>query len=368
MRIAFRTDSSLQIGTGHIMRCLTLVDALRGQDAECQFICRDHEGNLIDHIRSCGYAVHALPRPRANASFESDLAHASWLGVDWLTDAQETRQFFADKKFDWLIVDHYALDYRWESVLRSNCERMMVIDDLADRRHDCDLLLDQNYGSSTERYAGLVPAECTQLHGPEFALLKPIYAQRRAEQGVRSGKIGRVLIYFGGGAVPMNLSGMALRAFQAPQLEEIELDVVVGSSYAHKAELEDAAASRGRAHIYEQLPDLSELMKKADLSISAGGATTWERCCLGLPSIVISIADNQRPACDALARDDLIQYLGHVGDISSKLILEQVLKLLYNPGRLSQLSEKSMKLVDGRGVRKLVEALNDRVAIAMHIQ
>ena len=359
MRIAFRTDASLQIGTGHIMRCLTLADALRGQGAECKFICREHEGDLMDHMRSRGYAVHALPQPSANASFESDLAHASWLGVDWLTDAQETRQFLADKKLDWLILDHYALDYRWESALRSYCKRMMVIDDLADRRHDCDLLLDQNYGSSAERYAGLLPAECTQLHGPEFALLKPIYAQRRVEQSVRSGKIERVLIYFGGGAVPMNLTGMALRAFQTPQLKEIELDVVVGSIYAHKAELEDAAASRGRAHIHEQLPDLSKLMTKADLAISAGGATTWERCCLGLPSIIISIADNQRPACEALAGDDLIHYLGHVGDISFKLLREQVLGLLGNPGRLSQLGKKCRKLVDGRGVGKVVEALKD---------
>jgi len=152
MRIAFRTDASSQIGTGHAMRCLTLADALREQDAECQFVCREHEGHLMGYIRSRGHDTHALPRTRPSSSFESDLAHASWLGVDWQTDAAQTRQALGNAALDWLIVDHYALDRPWESALRSSCKRIMVIDDLADRQHDCDLLLDQNYGSSAERY------------------------------------------------------------------------------------------------------------------------------------------------------------------------------------------------------------------------
>ena len=113
VRVAFRTDASLQIGTGHVMRCLTLADSLREQGAECQFVCREHEGNLIDHIRSRGYEAHALPTPTTNTSFKSDLAHSAWLGVDWLTDAQETLQFLAETKLDWLVLDHYALDHRW---------------------------------------------------------------------------------------------------------------------------------------------------------------------------------------------------------------------------------------------------------------
>jgi UDP-2,4-diacetamido-2,4,6-trideoxy-beta-L-altropyranose hydrolase len=312
----------------------------------------------MDLIAERGYQVDALPKPhREMPNTGGDLAHASWLGVDWSTDAQQTQQLLRNTKFDWLIVDHYALDHRWESSLRSVCNRLMVVDDLADRRHDCDLLLDQNHGSCAERYAGLVPAECTQLHGPEFGLLKPIYAKRRAEQKARSGKIERVLIYFGGGADPMNLTGMALRAFQAPELMKIELDIVVGSGYAHKEELETAAGARGKTRIHTQLKDLSELMFNADLAIGAGGATTWERCCLGLPSIVISIADNQRPACEALSMDGLIQYLGYVDQVSSEVIREQVVELLGKPKRLSELSEKAMKLVDGKGVNRILHEI-----------
>ena len=350
MHVVFRTDASLQIGTGHIARCLTLADALREQGAKCLFVCRELEGHLIEHIRYRGYETYTLPEVDANSTTEPDLTHASLLGVDWSTDAQQTLQIVRDTTIDWLIVDHYALDYRWELKIRPVCNRMMVIDDLADRRHDCDLLLDQNYGSSAERYAGLIPGKCTQLHGPKFALLKPIYAQRRTERSIHSSKIERVMIYFGGVADPMDLTGMALRAFQVPELKKIELDIVVGSSYAYIAELEAIAATRGRACIHTQLPDLSELMFRADLAIGAGGATTWERCCLGLPSIVISIAENQRPACEALAVDDLIQYLGHFSEDILEPIREQVLDLIVRPKRLGELSEKCMKIVDGNGV------------------
>lgn len=356
-QVAFRADASIQIGTGHIMRCLTLADALCEKGAKCNFICRDHEGHLIDEIRSRGHAVHISIKSQAKEPLESDLLHEHWLGVDWQTDAAQTRQALGNEPVDWLIVDHYALDHHWETAVRSFCKRIMVIDDLANRRHNCDLLLDHNYANSIERYAELVPAECSQLYGPEFALLKPIYAQRCAEQSFRSGKIGQVLIYFGGGADPMNLTGMALHAFQAPELNKIELDIVVGSSYAYKKELEADALIRGRADIHTQLPDLSELMARADLAIGAGGVTTWERCCLGLPSIVISIADNQRPACEALAVDDLILYLGHAGDITPETIRAQILELVAQPQRLIELSEKNMKLVDGNGIDRVIKAI-----------
>jgi len=357
MRVAFRTDASSQIGTGHVMRCLTLADALREHGAECQFVCREHEANLMDHICSRGYQIDALPKPDVNASSESGVAHASWLGVDWQTDANQTRQALGNEAFDWLIVDHYALDHRWESALRSSCKRMMAIDDLADRQHDCDLLLDQNYGSSAERYRGFVPADSAQCHGPEYALLKPVYAERRAQLPARDGQVRRVLIYFGGGADATNLTHLAVQAFQAPELAHIELDIVVGAAYAHQSSLEELVAQRGNATIHRQLPDLADLMAKSDLAIGAGGATTWERCCMGLPTIVISIAENQRPSCEALSADQLIDYLGHVNHVTSEFIRDRVLSLLTTPNLLRELSERGLKLVDGNGVLKVIKMM-----------
>jgi len=357
MRVLFRADASVQIGSGHVMRCLTLADALRAQGAECQFVCREHEGNLMGHIRSRGYKVFPLPSPIVNASFQSDLPHASWLRVDWTTDADQTRQILRNQIFDWLIVDHYALDRRWESALRSSCKRIMAIDDLADRQHDCDLLLDQNYGSSPERYSGLIFAAHLQCHGPEYALLKPVYAERRARLPARDGRARRALIYFGGGSDERNLTRRAVQVFQAPELAHIELDIVVGAAYAHQLSLEELVAQSGKATIHRQLPDLADLMAKADFAIGAGGATAWERCCMGLPSIVISIADNQLPICEALWVEKLIDYLGHVDQVTSDMIQDHVLSFLQNSDLLCELSGRGMKLVDGNGVFKITKIL-----------
>lgn len=357
MRVAFRTDGSPQIGTGHVMRCLTLADALREEGAECQFVCREHEGHLMDHIRSRGYELHALPRPGSNTSLESDLAHTSWLGIDWQTDADQVREALGSEGLDWLIVDHYALDHRWESVLRSSCKRILAIDDLADRQHDCDLLLDQNYGSSAERYRGLIPSECAHCHGPEYALLKPVYAERCAKLPAHDGQVRRVLVYFGGGADAENLTCMAVQALQMPELAHVELDIVVGAVYAHQSSLEQLVVQRGNATIHRQLADLADLMANADLAIGAGGATTWERCCMGLPTCVISIAENQRPTCEALSADRLTDYLGHVDQVTSELIRDRVLFFVKNSDLLLDLSKRGMRLVDGNGTDRILDEL-----------
>lgn len=357
MHVVFRTDASSQIGTGHVIRCLTLANAFRSNGVTCRFICRKHLGHLIDLIRSNGFDVHALPGRDINAQYRTYLAHENWLGGDWMTDAIETLRVLSENVVNWLIVDHYGLDYRWEDVVRRSCKKLLVIDDLADRKHSCDVLLDQNYGSSNSRYTGLVPGGCTQLHGPRFAMLNPKYIERRLSMKARDGKVKSVLIYFGGGADTTDLTGLALRAFCSAPLQMLQLKIVVGSNYAYKQSLLSAAAARGGTCVYEQLPDLSELIERTDLAIGAGGSTTWERFCLGLPSVVTSIADNQRPACEALARDNLIEYFDHSDELTAALISEHVLELINKPERLNELSEKSMQLVDGKGVDRILNEM-----------
>lgn len=354
MKIVFRTDASLQIGTGHIMRSLTLADALAGKGAECEFICREHSGHLIEHIREKDYTVHSLP---VRSEIDTDLAHSAWLGATQEQDVQACAALLAQLQPDWLVVDHYALDSRWESVLLSHCGQIMVIDDLADRTHDCNLLLDQNFGSSPTRYGGLLPQTCTQLHGPAHALLKPAYAVQRTGRARSPGVIQRVLIYFGGGADSADMTGMALQALSNEALAAIEVDIVVGAGYAHRMTLEAMARRRGRVILHKSLPDLAELMSNADLAIGAGGATTWERCCMGLPSLVVSIADNQRSACVALAAEGMIEYLGHVDSISVDAITKSILRLHNDPTQLDCFSQACGSLVDGLGVERVLRYL-----------
>jgi len=357
MRIALRTDASIQIGSGHVMRCLTLADALHGQGAECQFICREHEGHMMSLIEQRGYPVKALSAPINTFNPDAESAHAAWLGCDWEEDAEHTQQAIGPDVVDWLIVDHYALDRRWHQTLRPSAKCLMVIDDLADRPLDCDVLLDQNFGSNAARYAGLLPQHCLQLHGPKYALLKPVYAERRSKMLQRSGEIQRVLIYFGGGADHADLTGQAVRAFEHQELADVQLDIVVSAAYAHLSSLQAFAAQRGNVSLHSQLPDLADLMAQADLAIGAGGATTWERCCMGLPSIVISTGANQRPACEALAQVGLIEYLGDLSSVTTGKIQLKVKQLARDSNKTRALSESSMSLVDGKGAIRLEERM-----------
>ena len=241
MKIAFRVDASLQIGTGHVMRCLTLADALAAQGADCLFICREHQGNLIEHIRNKGYCVHALPvLPSVCASSlaintvsdEQSLAHSHWLGATQVEDAAACAAILAGVKPDWLIVDHYALDARWELALKSHYRKLMVIDDLADRPHLCDLLLDQTFGRDAEDYHELVPAISRLLCGSRYALLRPEFAalrdyslQRRANPQLRQ------LLITMGGVDKDNATGQVLEALRGCALPaQCHITVVMGTT------------------------------------------------------------------------------------------------------------------------------------------
>jgi UDP-2,4-diacetamido-2,4,6-trideoxy-beta-L-altropyranose hydrolase len=165
MHVAFRVDASQQIGTGHVMRCLTLAEELRKQGADCRFICRGHPGNLIDEISEGGFLVHALPFDPNHELGESGPTHAKWIGVGWKLDADQTKVCLGETVVDWLIVDHYGIDDRWERKMSPHYNRLIVIDDLADRPHACHLLLDQTFGRDASVYSALVPAACRILWG-----------------------------------------------------------------------------------------------------------------------------------------------------------------------------------------------------------
>lgn len=226
MQIIIRTDASLTIGTGHVIRCLTLADALKKKGARIVFICREHQGHLCDLIEDRGFTVHRLPQPNIGFIAEDEPAHAAWLGASWQEDAEQTRAFIQaldGGKPQWLIVDHYSIDHRWESTLRPMVERIFVIDDLADRNHYCDLLLDQNlFPDMQSRYTARVPEGCPLMLGPDYALLQPIYAEQHDRIPPREGPVRRILISFGG-ADSDNLTGCALAAFISLERPDVEV-------------------------------------------------------------------------------------------------------------------------------------------------
>lgn len=357
MKFIFRADASLQIGTGHVMRCLTLADALDAKGAECQFICRAHEGNLIDFIRSKGYLTHALPVAAESGdtandqSPDSDLAHSAWLGATQAEDANACASILAAQHPDWLIVDHYALDIVWEEALAPYYHQLMVIDDLADRKHVCDLLLDQTFGREDADYLPLVPETCRLLCGSRYALLRSEFAALRSYSLQRRAKpVMRDLLVTLGGVDKDNATGQVLQALSTCSLpENCRITVVMGATAPWLDEVRNLAQQMPwSTRVLVGVSNMAQLMADSDLAIGAAGATSWERCCLGLPTAMMVLADNQRHAANLLEQASAVRMLYLNKDFSKDLarFIDDVSKSKYF---FNQLRDNASAVTDGMG-------------------
>lgn len=365
--VVFRTDASLEIGSGHVMRCLTLADALRQRGAECIFICREHPGNLCDYIESSGFSVHRLPVVKSvgqvNAYASADtLPHAHWLGASWESDAETCRSTLEKSSPVWLVVDHYALDIRWETAVRAGFEgagpRLFVIDDLADRRHDADLLLDQNLGHGANNYRGLVPDHCQVFTGPKFALLRPEFAQwreaslaRRADQP----SLERLLISLGG-VDKGNVTEQVFDALKTCDLpEKIKITVVMGAAAPWQDRVREKACQLPwSTEVVVNVNDMARRMAEADLAIGAAGSTSWERCCLGLPTLMLVLAENQQAIAGALHNAGAALCLGTARELHG---LASRVAALQVPAALQSMSRAAALVTAGDGVTTLSQAM-----------
>lgn len=359
MKVAFRTDASLQIGTGHVMRCLTLADALAARGADCQFLCRAHEGHLIELIRSKGYVAHALTMvpaagatPTAPNTSAADLAHSHWLGATQAEDAEACVPILAAQRPDWLIVDHYALDVRWERALAPHYRKLMVVDDLADRPHACDLLLDQTFGRDAADYRAHVPADCRLLCGSQYALLRPEFAALRPyslQRRVRP-SLCELLITMGG-VDKDNATGQVLQALRScPLPADCRITVVMGATAPWLENVQKQAHDMPwPTRVRVGVSDMAQLMADSDLAIGAAGATSWERCCLGVPTILLVLADNQRKVAQGLEQFGAAKLI-NLGQSAVTQLRELLLPLIEDPAQLLNMSDCAASVVDGSGV------------------
>ena len=327
MNIAFRVDASNQIGTGHFMRCLTLADELKKQGGQIRFISRNLPPHLSEMLNSKGMEYISLIMEAIQESID-ELTHSSWLGTSQTQDAQATTQALADQSWDWIVVDHYALDERWESAVRMSCKKLMVIDDLADRQHYCDVLLDQNYYVDMQtRYLSKVPAHCQLLLGPQYALLREEFRTLREKVKVRTGNVKKILVFFGGGDAD-NHTSLAMQALAELNSKQ-QVDVVIGVQHPNREQIQQACINHGFiCHV--QTTRMAELMAEADLAIGAGGTATWERCCLGLPTICFCLAENQHKLISDGAAAGFL-YAPISGRDLLEVIRDHVRSLLENP-------------------------------------
>lgn len=373
MKVVFRTDASLQIGSGHVMRCLTLADALAAQGVNCQFISRDHPGHLLEAIRQRGYKENSLVAPVNNVKFAiksivedspnlvQEPAHTAWLGSTWQTDAQETAAILSTLQPDWLVVDHYALDQRWESAMQPYCKKIMAIDDLADRAHHCDLLLDQNLGRQPQDYAALVPASCQVLTGPRYALLRPEFAALREyslnrRANLQNPQIKNLLITMGGVDLP-NATGQVLEILKTcPLPDDCRITVVMGTTAPALAQVRQLAEQMPwTTTVLVNVMDMAQHMADSDLAIGAAGGTSWERCSLGLPTLMVVLADNQQTGAQALEAAHAARLIGLVSDIATRLPV--AVRELIDPANLLRMNHAASAIADGYGVQKVLTAM-----------
>lgn len=340
LNVVFRADASVGIGSGHIVRCATLANRLRQQGAQVQFICKELPGNWIQWLKDAGFPVYVLP----------DSEDEAQLVVKWLQTQTQLP--------DWLVVDHYSLDTRWENAIRPYVKRLMAIDDLADRPHSCDVLLDHNLSLEPNRYQGLIPSGSQTLLGPKYCLLRPEFHEFRQKVQRVDRVLSDILVFFGG-SDPTNETLKALQAFQALSWSDVEMNVVIGASNPNKQSLEKLASLIPNVTLHYQTPRIADLMLKADLFLGAGGTTTWERCCLGLPSLVLTIADNQEALTEAVAQYGAVICLGKAQETSWEEIRDSLDRIRRAPETLRQMSVLGMKLVDGLGTERVVQAMNN---------
>lgn len=354
MKVFFRVDSSDHIGSGHLMRCLTLAKELRDQGSDIRFICRELSGNLIGLIQKSGIlvSVHSESQELPMGSSSDPISH---FRASQERDASQTIALLKSDKPDWLVVDHYGIDGEWEKSLSQYCGRIMAIDDLANRHHYCHILLDQNYSLHNElRYESLVPPFCSLLLGPSYALLQKEFEVLRQQRPAVMGDLKKILVFFTAGED----QGETLKAMKGIEIfsqnQNVVVDVVVGSANKNKAQIEAMCAMQ-KWGFHCQINYMPSLIVSADLVVGAGGSSSWERCALGTPALITILAENQSEIAQELHNVGAAISLGWNAELQAEDYARTLRSITSQ--QLASMSMVAYALVDGGGTRRVVKKL-----------
>ena len=347
-RVLIRADAGQAIGSGHVIRCLTLASLLRERGMEITFVVRDDVGASIDRIRSADHQIAALP----SMDFSRSLLDGALSGEDQHEDLNLVTSLVSGT-YHTVIVDHYGLDARWEEGIRAVGTQIVALDDIANRAHAVDVLVDQNwYGPSTaDRYLPIVDEDCLQLLGPRYAILQSEYAVARASN-VHSGRSKRRVLISFGGSDPTGETARVVSALASPEFADIAIAVVLGSRSVLTADVRTALEMRPDAEVHIGLPTLDDLLSNADLAVGASGAGTWERMCLGVPALVTTTTPAHSGVTEALANAGLTTWAGIGGQVTTERYHELLAQQL-----LSDSSPRELPLVDGFGADRIAETI-----------
>ena len=335
--IFIRVDSSTKIGYGHLIRCLALADTLK-KSFKINFICTNLNGNLISQIHKKKFEVF-----RFNTKSQR---------INVKKDAEKTISIIKKhrNKKSLLILDSYILSQEWENRVRPYVKRLIVIDDLMDRKHSCDLIIDQNlHTQMNSLYTKSVPKNCVKLLGPDYAILRNQFIAQRKYARIRSLPIKNILVSFGG-TDNENHTLHALTSLKKLN-SNVDVNVVTGTANIGKKIIKNFCKKNFNYNYFEQVENMAKLMQVADLCIGSSGTTTWERCCVGLPAIAIVASNDQKDIASAVSKNKCIINLGKIKK-SDNVNYVRLMKNLKN-SELQNMSRNCMKLVDGKGAARI---------------
>ncbi len=352
MRVVFRVDSSQRVGSGHLIRCLTLADLMKSYGMEVCFICRNLDGSMVSLPKSRGYKVILLPCAEYDASLSG---YASWLTVSQERDAQETVEILCSLGIvDLVVVDSYALDQVWERVIRPFTKCIFVIDDLANRIHDCDYILDQTFGAEVEkRYDSCVSKRTKQFLGVSYVLMKPVFYSMRNKCCVRK-TVKKVFVFYGG-SDDTNETQKVLKAISHNGFIQFHFIILVGSINKNKDIIKMECAHLKNVEYYCQVDNVEEYIAQSDVALAAPGGNTWERCMLGLPSIMTVTADNQRKIAKQIEESGAGISIGWHSNITSSEY-EYVLTHL-NELPIQDMSKKSFAIISDNKLKDVIKTI-----------
>ncbi len=368
--IAFRVDAATRIGIGHVMRCLTLANQLAQADHHIIFLCKLHQGNLIHLIKQQGFKVHELSAPKQPIDSIED--EHLWLGCSYQEDANECLQVLSHySSIDLLVVDHYGIDQHWHTLMKKCCKKIMVIDDLANRKYHCELLLDQTLNRQPHNYQTLVPKNCQLMLGTHYILLRDEFAQARAkaQQKRLNIKHSNHILLSMGGSDPDNITEKIITYLIAVKEDypQLQVTVVVSSSYPFLSALQKVTKQQWITTVVNP-KSMAKLMLNADIAIGTSGTTAWERCCLGLPTITITSAANQQVIATNLEQAGAIINLGNYQQLNQEKLTFALKKLCDDTNYYLKMVKQSFACCDGLGAEKVVKQISISIGTQINSQ
>ncbi len=357
MNVLFRVDSSRSIGAGHLHRCLVLARVLVDQfSANCVFVKRAHVGHMSELVRLSGFDVNLLD---LDDRVEFDVSdYKTWVGGNVGEDALATlgaaKEKFKSGSIDWVVVDHYGLDKKWESVFYCEGIKIAVVDDLANREHLSSLLIDQTCGRDERDYECLVPASTRFFVGEEYCLLRPEFALKRPASLAKRAcfkKVKKVMLSFGS-TDPGDCTSMALKGL-TPYFRKHGASAIVMISKAapHLDKLRDLIETLPyQVELHVDANNVADLLYESDVAVGAAGSATWERCVLGVPTLLVKTAENQSEVIKRVCQFGIAKfYARELESIEVNEALESVVT------EYQKISARASQLVDGYGATKISE-------------